>query len=122
MGVTGVPPGVGQRAIPSVCQGIRKVGSTAVKLLGQRPNGELGFCDFVVEFGVSVLKGNKTKQLSRGYQFLAMTHVLAAAGPTKRPLMQKSSTARRRQEKQLQRNKPRTTHVFLKKLKFLSLC
>lgn len=70
MGVTGVPQGVGQCAILSVCQGIRKVGSTAVKLLGQRPNGEPGFCDFVVEFGVSVLKGNKTKQLSRGYQFL----------------------------------------------------
>lgn len=25
----------------------------ALKLLGQRPNEELGFCGFVVEFGVS---------------------------------------------------------------------
>lgn len=66
MGVTGVPQGVGQRAILSVCQGIGKVESMVAKVLGQRPNGELGFCDFVVEFGVSVLKGNKTKQLSGG--------------------------------------------------------
>lgn len=105
-----------------MCRGIRKVGSTAVKLLGQTPNGELGFCDFVVEFGVSVFKRDKTKQLSRAYQLLAMTHVLAAAaGPTQRPPMQKSNPARRRQEQQLQ-TKPRATHVFLKKLKFVSLC
>lgn len=57
------------------------------------------------------LKGNKTKQLSRGYQFLAMTHVLAAAGPTKGPEMQNSNTARRRQEKQLQRNNSQGLHM-----------
>lgn len=128
MGVTGVPKRVGQCAILSVCQGIRKMGSTAVKLLGQRPNGEPGFCDFVVEFGVSVLKGNKTKQLSRGYRFLAMTHVLAAAVPTKRPPMQKSNPARRRQGKQLHRNKTKDHTCLFKEteireplLNFLSL-
>ena len=32
---------------------MKKVGSTALKLMGQRPYGELGICGFVVELGVS---------------------------------------------------------------------
>lgn len=35
------------------CQDVKKVGSTALKLMGQRPYGELGICGFVVELGVS---------------------------------------------------------------------
>lgn len=34
-------------------QGYGEGGSTALKLVGQRPSGELGFCGFVGEFGVS---------------------------------------------------------------------
>lgn len=36
-----------------VCQDVKKVGSTALKFMGQRPYGALGVCGFVVEFGVS---------------------------------------------------------------------
>lgn len=114
MGVTGVLLGWGRcvapRELSTCCRflcvlGCEKGGSVALKFVGQRPNGELGFCGFVVDFGVSgdetEWSQNETKQTSPpwGCQCLAVTPVLAAAGPSKRPQVQNSSTARRGQGK-----------------------